>query len=370
MKINKHKRGGFYTTLSVRGKKKFIYGATEEEVEAKYIDMKYKIGKGYNVTDNPSLEEYMVTWFNTFKKGKGSLSTQNMYRNCINVHINPALGTKKVKDITSTDVQALLNNITSSKSLAHKVKITLNQIFKQAIADRLISFNPVDNCSEIAPDEPKRAYLTQTQRSILLDVLKNHRFYPVMFTILYSGMRMGEALALTWNDIDFHEKVIKVTKATEYDHAKPIPKDPKTKKGFREIPLPKELYDYLKLYKKKSKKNIYVFPGHAGGPMGLTEITRIIKSARKQVNRWFNRKENESMKDHNFHITFRLLRHTYCTGLFDAGIDELSAAEIMGHDVSIMREIYTHISEARKKKTAAKLDALYQDNVVEFKETK
>lgn len=109
--------------------------------------------------------------------------------------------------------------------------------------------------------------------------------------------------------------------------------------------------------------------GHAGGPMGLTEITRIWKKAQKKVNRWF--KNNEDMQEYKFNLTFRLLRHTYCTGLFDAEIDEVSAAEIMGHDVNVMREIYTHIQEQRKQKNIVKLKSLYKESrVIDLEESK
>jgi len=57
-------------------------------------------------------------------------------------------------------------------------------------------------------------------------------------------------------------------------------------------------------------------------------------------------------------LTCRLLRHTYCTALYDAGIDEVSAAEIVGHDVNILREIYTHISDERRKATIEKIETL------------
>lgn len=362
MKISPHKSGGFYTTLTIKGNKKFIYGSTPEDVEIKYTEMKYKYYQGYDVNNNPTLEEYMIIWYNTFKKDEGALKTQEMYRNCVNNHINPVLGKKKVKEITATQIQALVKSITSSKSLAHKVRITLNQIFKQAIADHIISFNPVSGSKVIAPDKPKRKCLTPTQRELLLKILKCHRTYPIIFTTLYTGMRMGETLALLLNDIDFDAKVIRVTKATEYAHSKPQLKAPKTENGFREIPMPDILSNYLKSYLKRRKnKKLYVFPGHAGGPMGLTEIKSQWRKAQKIIKKWFESEDNSNMKEHEFDLTFRLLRHTYCTGLYDAGIDELVAAEIMGHDVSIMREVYTHIQGKRKKRNIVRLDNIYKD---------
>lgn len=372
MKISPHSRGGYYTTFTIQGKKKFIYGATPEEVDAKYTEMKFKHNQGYNITDNPTMEEYMVRWFNAFKKGVGAIETQNMYRNCINVHINPALGKYKVKEVTSTQVQSLIKSITSSKSLAHKVRITMNQIFNSAIADRLISFNPVLGTKVIAQDKPNRKYLTPTQRELLLTILEDDKTLPLIMTLLYTGQRMGEALALLWTDIDLKNQVIHVTKATEYDHYKPKSKTTKTYRGIRDIPIPDKTYlDYMARYEEINKKSIYVFPGRLGGPMGLTEMRRIWKKARTKIETFFAEEKNQKFKEHEFHLTFRLLRHTYCTGLYDAGIDEISAAEIMGHDVKIMREVYTHISDSRKKKTVTKLKNLYKDtNIIPLKESK
>lgn len=370
MKISVHKSGLLYTTLTINGHKNFIYGESPEEVEAKYIDMKYKHNQGYNVNDNPTLRDYMVKWYKVFKEDQGAVETQNMYKNCINVHINPALGNLKVKEITGTQVQGLLNKIKSSKSLAHKVRITLNQIFKQAIADRLIAFNPVSSTKIVAPDKPKRFCLSDVQRDILINVMTDNRAFPLIMMILYTGVRMGEALALTWKDIDYENGIVKITKAMEFSHAKPVPKGPKTENGYRDIPMTSLLSNYLKDYEnlaRKNKKTIYVFPGHTGGPMGLTEVKRIWKKANSSLNEWFLNEDNKKNHKHKFKLTFRLLRHTFCTGLFDAGIDEMVAAEIMGHDVKIMREVYTHIQGTRKQASIIKLENLYKDKNQEDK---
>lgn len=366
MKISPHKRGGFYTTITINGDKQWIYGSTPDEVDRKYTDLKYKYHQGYNVTSNPSMEEYMITWYQSFKAGEGALKTQEMYRNCINNHINPLLGTKRVKEITATQVQNLIKNITSSKSLAHQVRITLNQIFKQAMSDHIIAFNPVSGTKIVAPNTPNRKCLSPEQRLLLLDILKGHRVFPIVYTILYTGMRMGECLALLLNDIDFDNKTIRITKATEYEHSKPLLKEPKSIRGYRLIPMSNELCEYLKIYLKKRKnKKLYLFPGHSGGPMGLTEVKSQWKKSKNLIAKWFKLHPDKS--DIEFSLTFRLLRHTFCTGLYDAGIDEVSAAEIMGHDVNIMRQVYTHISGKRKKQTLVKLNNLYEDTALESK---
>ena len=208
-----------------------------------------------------------------------------------------------------------------------------------------------------APDKPKREFLSGAQREKLLEILKGNRLYPLIYTMLYPSMRQGVALALTWNDIDFDKKIIRVTKGTEYVKSKPREKAPKTSRGNRTIPMPEELSKFLQEHKKKIK-SLYVFPGHAGGPMGLTELDSHWRKAKRKIEKWFESNSDANIEP--FNLTCRLLRHTYCTGLFDAGIDEVSAAEIMGHDVSIVREVYTHISDERKKATVEKIETLYK----------
>jgi integrase len=386
--ISPHTRGGFYTTLTVNKEKKFIYGATEDEVYAKYVETLSQYGQGYNVHQNPTMLDYAISWYNIFKRGKGAIKTQEMYANAVNVHIIPALGKKRIKEITTSDVQKLLNKTNSSKSLQHKVKITLNQIFKAAMADRIIAFNPVAGTVRVETEEPNRNFLSRGQLDILLHILKEHKIFPLSFTILNTGLRATEAIALMrTRDVDLENQKIHVRESTEFIKSKPRRKDTKTKRGVREIPIPSSFAAWLEEYL-KAPKSLYVFPGHHGGQMGKTEMRNAQRRANRKIQKWFDqaeiawgkRKDKEDLtaeekemlkhfdvlleefpdgEGYRFNLHFKTLRHTYCTELFDLGIDEVSAAAIMGHAVTVMREIYTHIQRRRKIKTVEKIEGLY-----------
>ena len=202
-------------------------------------------------------------------------------------------------------------------------------------------------------------------------------------------MRVTEALALMrTRDLDLDAGKIYVREAVEYIRGKPQKKPTKTKRGVRTIPIPSAFADWLRGYL-AGVKSLYVFPGTDGGQMGKTKLTNMQRKANEKLAKWFDMVEAAQDKaakgielskqekdlllkakqicgdgpigEHRFKLHFRTLRHTYCTELFDLGIDELSAAKIMGHTVTIMREIYTHIQKKRQQKTIDKIENLYGD---------
>lgn len=365
-KISIHSTGYLYTTITIEGKKKFIYGKTEGEVLDQYNELKYLHKQGYNITKNPTVEEYAARWFNLYKKGKKSLKTQEMYANAINNHIVPAIGKKKIKDVVLSDVQEILNVANTSHSLQHKVKITLNQIFKKAIADRMISFNPVDGAEQVETPDPVRRFYTPEQLEILIKVLAGDKIFPLAYSILNTGMRLTEAIALMRRrDLKLEDNKIKVQESTEFEKSQPRKKTTKTPRGIREIPLPPSFAVWLADYLEKAPRSLYVFPGSDGTQLNQNTIKNWRRRANAKLQKWFDK--HPEMEEHRFKLHFRTLRHTYCTELFDLGVDELSAAEIMGHTVTIMREIYTHIQQHRREKTAVKIENLFK-NVVNLPE--
>lgn len=393
--IKPHKKGGFYTTY----KKKFIYGGSEQAVMDKYIEARSMDAQGMDIKKNPPMKDYTMRWFNLYKKGKGSIKTQEMYANIVNVHIIPGMGAKRVKSIVTSDVQELLNASDSSKSLQHKVKITLNQIFNKAVADRLIPSNPVVGTDPVETPEPIRLCYTPEQRNILIELLHENKIFPLLFTVLNTGLRATEAIALMKSrDIDLKNNRIRVRESTEFEKSQPQKAKTKTERGVRVVPIPSVFADWTKAYL-KTQKSLYVFPGPKGGQMGLTTLKNRQKRANVKIEDWFGNaeaafekrkkgkdltdKEKEMLRlfdpllentpegeDYHFKLHFKTLRHTYCTELFDLDIDEVSAAKIMGHTVSVMREIYTHIQKGRQQQTIDKIEGLYQDNLIKFPQKK
>ena len=153
----------------------------------------------------------------------------------------------------------------------------------------------------------------------------------MMYMALYTGLRRGELCALTWADIDFDQKQIKVTKSTYWtdDHV-PHTKTPKTASGEREVPLMDSLYDLLKPLQGKPKDKVF----------GDLHSYQIDKGIRKY------------MEETGCQVTLHGLRHGFASILYKNNVDIKTAAYVLGHaQTSTTLEIYTHLMEQDKLRT-------------------
>lgn len=368
--MKKRSDGRYCKTVTVEGVRQFIYGDSAEEVEDKYLELKLKIKKGMQLNDKITLGELAIEWYDTYIKDNKSQQTQYMYKAVINNHITE-FAHYKLKDIKPLMIDKYLKKLDKSKSLEHKIRITFNQLFKLAKANKIIDYNPMEHVKASALDDPKREFFNEQQRDIILKALEDHRSYLIVITLLNTGMREGEALALSWDDFDYNNSVIYVVKAIEWVKGQPEIKKPKTKSGIRTIPIPEILRDALQ-YEKDHRKSIspYIFPHQNGGMHTQTSAANLWETAKAKVNRYVEDKVNKKIEDEEqkikINLTFRALRHTYATALYDAGIDLKSAQEILGHaDFKITMNIYTHIQNERRENNVIKIQDLYKKKEAE-----
>lgn len=213
----------------------------------------------------------------------------------------------------------------------------INMIFKFAILNGQIDYNPMQ-------DVPLPSNLAQKKRSLPSDkeleiVNANYGGFAFLpYFLLNTGLRMSEALALTYDDIDFEEKLITVNKHLLHDNNKPIIESrTKTESSERTVILLDRVADKLS----RTKKGL-IFCNEDGSPLTKCQLKR----------RW-----EKYQKTYNVTLTAHQLRHGFATMLFEADIDVKDAQELMGHsDINTTRSIYTHIRNKRKAETAKKLN--------------
>lgn len=245
-----------------------------------------------------------------------------------------------INEVTAADVNSFLEylkQLNFSYKTVSSNKSVLNMILNFAIGKRKITVNPVKGAA--IPSNLKRTKRKLPSDDVLRVINENHRGFDFLpYFLLNTGLRMSEALPLEVDkDIDFKEMTITVNKHLIHDGNKPVIEAvTKTEDSARTVIL------LDRVAEKIPKKKGLLFCNEDGTPL-----------TKKQLSwRW-----KKYQKDHNIEVTAHQLRHGYATMLFEADVSEKDAQELMGHsDITLTRQIYTHIREKRKKQTAEKLN--------------
>lgn len=334
-------------------KLKNIYAKSKAELDRKVTEYKSQVNKGIILDDkNMTVEEWADSWLNIYKDNVG-FNTKRRYENIINQQIKPYIGFVKLSKLRLAEVQALINELSPkySYSTVKKVKETLHQMYTQAIRNGFVYVNPADGVQLPKNNAKERQQLTEGDISKLKFFCRNYRSGALIMTLLYTGMRRGEILALTWNDIDFDKNIITVNKAVEFRNNQPYIKPPKTKKGNRTIPLLFALRPYLLELKQRAVTDT-VFVNTHNQPHSDTSIKRLWSGFLKEYNEYLKKEEEDKAT-----FTMHQFRHTYATLLYKAGVDVKTAQEFLGHSsVNITLDIYTHLEEKTREQGAEKMN--------------
>lgn len=351
-------------------KVKTVYGKTQKEAEQKADALRLKLNKGIDITrDKDSFTLWANHWLSV-KEVEVSTDQYNLLKARVNVFIE-FIGGEKINEIQSIELQQILNSIAkqnpttgkpSAKNTMRSYFQIINAIFENAIDNRIIDFNPARNL-KIPNDAPQkqRRSLTQEERQRVIEF--KHRAQPAAMLMMFSGLRRGEATALRWSDVDLENHRIIVSRS--YNFKQREFKTPKNGKS-RIVSVPQILVDYLSSLERNS---IYVLTSASGKLMSDTAWKRLFDSYIFDLNLEYGNfsKQHTKFEPHEIPMVIHPftphdLRHTFCTMMYEAGIDVLVAKEQMGHsDVKTTLSIYTHLDSLHKERDLQKMDDFLQD---------
>ncbi|MEG0377597.1 MAG: site-specific integrase, partial [Eubacterium sp.] len=181
-------------------------------------------------------------------------------------------------------------------------------------------------------------------------------------TALYSGLRRGEIMALTWDDVDLEKGTINVNKSysrhkDETGKIRGMVDTPKTASSIRMVPIPRFVVAELKQHRAKQaelilllankyEKNNLVFCTDIGKYISISAIESAMRGFSKELGL-------DSLNMHDF-------RDTYATRLYELGYNEKTVQVLMGHsNIGVTMDIYTHVSSEMKTKDVYLLDELH-----------
>ena len=281
----------------------------------------------------------------------------------LNVIKKSYLYNKKIDEITTEEIQCFLNTLTDySNSTIKKIYSEFNQIFNYAFSQNLILANPMADIikpkSKIV-NKPLKALTIEEQeymaKYLMSLSLKKCRYKNVFLIQMFTGMRIGEVLALKITDIDLAHSIINVERTiSKNKNSKVIlGKTTKTYAGTRQLPIPKFLRGYIMEQMKIVKQS-----GYNVKLLFRNSLGNIANPA--QVNTAFK----ETIKSLGFtDVTSHTLRHTFATRCIEGGMKPVVLQRLMGHtNIQITLNTYTSVFNKYKESEITKVNNYYLDN--------
>ena len=382
-----------YTYTDPLGRRKFIYAndltqlrEKEEKLLKDQLDGLdiYVAGKA---TLNETFDRYISTKYNLRE------STRSSYLYTYDHYVRDTFGLKRIAEIKYSDVLQfyyhLLNQQGISLGTLDSVHCLLHPTFQLALRDEIIRKNPTDGVmKEISRESGKnrgvRHALTIEQQRCFMEYIANHPIYyhwwPMFTILLGTGCRIGEALGLRWQDLDFENRIISINHSLVYYPANGSNKCvlrvslPKTDAGNRTIPMLDIVKDAFEMLYEEQKENGFnetEIDGMTGfifcNRFGSVPNPQTVNHTIKRIANNYNADEVvRAKKEHRDPIILpnfscHHLRHTFCTRLCENETNLKVIQSIMGHkNIETTLDIYAEATEKKKQESfenlAAKLD--------------
>lgn len=334
--------GLFEVSRTINGKRIMFRGKTCREVDQKILAYQEKEDSGR------TFPEVADEWEREHEPEVRE-NTRRVYRYAVQRLKESFPG--PIKYLRPIDITRHIRGIEAQDYAGATVGIELSvckQIFSHAVLAGDIDVSPAAEVRKRRGlPRKKREALTEEQEALVkkAGLERTAPFWLFPYLLLYTGLRRGEALALSYSDIDRKVGVIRINKKLSYAYGNTPIMDAFTKSenGIREVPLLPPLAEVLP----KNRIGL-IFPGDAGGFMPDHELRKNWAAYRNAVGL------AESITPHCF-------RHSFATICYEAGLDPRQAAQILGDTPEVLERVYTHLRDTRRKTAAEKLVQHFAD---------
>lgn len=309
---------------------------------------------------NDRLYEYFPQWLEIYKKPYVKPITYTLQESNIRLNILPRWGNYRLKEITRSEYQKWINSLIDKYSEGTIRRI--HSIMNSAISDAVHEFcilreNPLVKIKipKNQNEDKELKFFTINQLEVFLEgcytPVKNAKYqlskqnYSIFALMSRTGLRIGETLALTWDDINFEEKIIKINKTLVYPtNTTPYLSTPKSKKSNRNVRMDQFTINLLKKHRLNQKEvcigylnydqstDNLVFHQHEGRWLRTNVVREFFKTICKRVNLPV--------------LSPHALRHSHAVHLLESGATIKYVSERLGHaSVKITADTYLHITD-------------------------
>lgn len=320
---------------------------TQREVREKMNKAAVEVTEGsYKEESRITVKEWADIWLDNYLL-QVKPTTKVQYKTVAKNHIISALGRCKLADLKPYMIQKLYNDLSGELSVAtvRSVAHILRAMLECAVKNDMIKSNPAVNCVMPKKEKSDIQVLSGDEIPAFLEAVKGNKLELLFKVALFTGMRAGEILGLSWDEIDFDRGEIEIRQQLQLVGKEKMLLSPKSGKSRLLHPAP-IVMEFLKAQKKLqdskraaagrywSEKGL-VFTSETGGELSRTAIRIHFKKAVSKIGR-------PEMRFHD-------LRHSYAVASIQAGDDIKTIQENLGHSTAAFTmDIYLHVTDHMK----------------------
>jgi len=357
-------------------KRKYFYGRTLKEANAARDAWLAEQERRRRVTiadADVTLEEWSAMWLASIEgttqgtTHKSTVSAVKQQNDFVFGDNHTRLGSLRVADLRPIHMQTYMRSLDGkSRSTISKRRHVLKSILNAAVANDIIQRSPWQDVKAPRGTYTGHRALSESEQRMIAETWRIHRCGVWAMLMLYAGLRKEELAALDVQDVDLAAGEIRVSKAAILKEGGRV-KETKTSAGTRVIPIPPQIATVLASAIAGRRRGRIALSAH-GEPLTDTTFKRAWDSYLLALEKALNGLPTESTQGFRRdkarekieaagrdyvspqRFTPHDLRYTYATILYDAGVDVLTAAALLGHDdVSVTMGIYTQLSHGKKK---------------------
>ena len=301
--------------------------------------------------------EWLDYWYEAYCKPNARSATQRTYEGYIRLYLHPRLGSIPLNKVTTSDIQQMCTWMMTearmdqkngegglSNSQVRNCYSLCDRVFEKAVAEKLIARNPTKGC-KLPPDRPKEMkVLSREDMQKVLIQAKEENYYELFLLEFATGLRLGELMALQWDDVNLVTGELRINKQVNLVGSKLVISEPKTKAAVRTLILPPSVRKVLAEYKTRVNSR-WLFPSPKKDDLPI-----IPSAVSRRLHTLLEHAGCEQVRFHD-------LRHTFATNALAHGMDIKTLSTILGHVSSATTlNTYSHVTDEMRQRAAVKID--------------
>ena len=360
-----------YRYTDIHKKRRCIYAKSLTELRKKEDELRRDMADGIDYAAGDMTVAELVDRYMNLKRGLKQNSLRSYGSAVKRIHADP-FGQKPIKTVKLSDAKGwfvFLHDSGIKQNTIGVLQSVVRPAFEMAVDDDIIRKNPAKfSISDYGRQAEERIALTVLQQEKMLEFVKNNQvynsYYPMLRIMLGTGVRCGELIGLTWEDVDVRTKAVSIDHQLIYkdlgDGYKFHISTPKTDSGIRTIPMTSDVQRAFEEQKKlnfmlQKGKDVeidgykgFIFMAKSGRPLMPSAINNILYN----IVDAYNKKEVQIAKTEHRNaellpkVSAHIMRHTACTRMAEKRMDVKVLQYIMGHaHIDVTMDVYNHVSE-------------------------